>query len=113
MSTLVVSTTSIQASRRPRVLMTEFENGSEQRRRKGQNPVTSWDITTTPLNATDAGALETFYLTTVRGEADSFTWVHTDTGTSYNVRFDGDLKDSRAGKTPGRTTYTFRLKVVY
>ena len=87
-----------------RTLITEFENGSEQRRLKASGAVQGFEITSTPMSRADYSTLRSLY-DGKKGTLTSFTFISPIDGLQYTVRFAGEMK---ASATPG-TTETYAL----
>jgi phage-related protein len=87
------------------VLVSQFENWSEQRRVKCANPRRMFVITFYPKTLTEATAIKNFFIAR-EGAYDSFTFTNPMDSTEYTVRF---MENSFAME---RTAYnTVRMQV--
>jgi phage-related protein len=91
MSDFTLSRQSIEESLSYNVLKSQFENGVEQRRLKGSNPIQRFTIESPELTKTQAKAYRDFLISKF-GELTSFTFTSPIDDTEYNVRFDGDIR---------------------
>lgn len=73
------------------VLISEFENGVEQRRLKGSNPIQYFTIESPELTKAQAQDYKDF-LASKLGALTSFTFTSPIDDTEYNVRFDGEMR---------------------
>lgn len=67
-------------------LVTSYESGAEQRRRKFTSPKRVFTLRFTNISKTDADAIFAFY-TAREGTYGTFTWNNPFDGTNYTVRF--------------------------
>lgn len=93
------------------VLVTAFDSGHEQRRKKGATRQT-WELTYPALLQKAYDTLKTFWLARLTVEA--FTWTHPITKVVYTVRFENDtwqgdnvLHDKKLGPI-----WTLNLKLI-
>lgn len=63
------------------------------------------------LGATDESTLRAFEVTTLRNGADSFTWTHPLSGTTYTVQLIGPIKYGRK-QAGGVVDVSFKLREV-
>lgn len=70
-----------------------YEGGYEQTRPRFTRVRRRWGLKYPKMSAADKQTLESFE-GTVHGGADSFTWTHPVTSTSYTVRFEGTINYS-------------------
>ncbi|PIQ26127.1 hypothetical protein COW64_12340 [bacterium (Candidatus Blackallbacteria) CG18_big_fil_WC_8_21_14_2_50_49_26] len=73
------------------VLRSSAEAGYLQTRPRTTRARRSWGVRYPVLDATDTAALRAFEITTLRNGADSFSWTHPISGTSYTVRLAGQI----------------------
>lgn len=72
-----------------KTLVSEFENGAEQRRQKRANPIRKWKLFFRNKDATDKGTLQTLF-DSKKGRLTSWLWTNPLDSTQYVVRFDSD-----------------------
>ena len=72
-----------------KTLVTEFENGYEQRRTKWNAPLRKFTLSYINRTSTELGTLKTLF-TTKLGMATSFTWTNPNDSVEYTVRFQED-----------------------
>lgn len=77
------------------ILRSPMESGYEQTRPRTTRTQRSFGLNYRDLNDADEALLRTFETTTLRNGADSFTWTHPKSGTTYTVRLKGPIKYSR------------------
>ena len=69
-----------------KTMVSEFENGTEQRRRKWANPLRRWSLKFRNRNTSDLNAIKNFF-TSKFGAANQFTWTNPNDSVEYVVRF--------------------------
>jgi phage-related protein len=72
-----------------KTLISQFENGYEQRRGKWANPLRKFTLVYNNRTTTEIGTLKTLF-TTKLGALTSFTWTNPNDSVEYTVRFDAD-----------------------
>ena len=70
-------------------LISNFENGYEQRRAKWATPLRKFHLVYKNRTTTEIGTLKTLF-TTKLGRATAFTWTNPNDSVEYSVRFDED-----------------------
>lgn len=70
-------------------LVSEFENGYEQRRAKWASPKRKWVLEFKNRIQSEMETIRNFFITK-KGEYSSFTWTNPIDSTEYTVRFDED-----------------------
>ena len=70
-------------------IVTEFENGVEQRRPRWATSLKSWVFVYKNKNSTDVGTLQTLF-STKKGMYDTWYWTNPVNNTQYLVRFNTD-----------------------
>ena len=70
-------------------LVTEFENGVEQRRAKWATPIKSWKFVYKNRTASELSTLQTLF-ENKKGRYSSWTWTNPVDSQTYTVRFDTD-----------------------
>jgi len=70
-------------------LITQYENGAEQRRSKWSSPRRSWSLNFSNLAEGNKNNLVSFF-NAKKGQFTSFTWTNHNDSTEYTVRFDED-----------------------
>lgn len=70
-------------------LITEFENGVEQRRNKRANPVRKWHLVFKNRTKAEYETVRDFYISK-KGAYTAFTWTNPNDTTEYTVRFGAD-----------------------
>lgn len=78
------------------VLISKYEDQSEQRRLRSRLPISGWEIESPNMTQPQAIAYRTFY-TTQYGAAQQFTFRSPIDNVLYNVRFDGAMTISIKG----------------
>lgn len=74
-------------------LISQFENGVEQRRAKRANPIYSWDLVFKNRQAADLSTLWTLFIAKL-GPLTAFTWTDPDPNSpTYNTQFNVRFKD--------------------
>lgn len=91
-------------------IRSQFEGGYELTRPRFTRSRRNWGVRYVMLSVADKNMLQFFEQNTVRGGADSFTWTHPTTGTSYTVRFTGPIKYTLV--PPGKHNAEFMLREV-
>ncbi len=85
----------IEEEVKTKTLISEAENGVEQRRGKWAGPLRKWNLTYRNRLAADYQAVRDFFINKM-GPLVSFTWVNPNDSAQYNVRFvDDSLKITR------------------
>lgn len=72
-----------------KTLVSEFENGSEQRRRKWSQPHKKWQLRFTNKTKQEMELIRDFFKSKY-GEFLPFVWANPNDGISYTVRFNSD-----------------------
>ncbi|MFA4905039.1 MAG: DUF2460 domain-containing protein [Candidatus Margulisiibacteriota bacterium] len=72
-----------------KTMISEFENGSEQRRRKWSNPNKKWQLRFTNKTKQEMEAIRDFFKSRY-GAFLPFVWDNPNDGLAYTVRFDND-----------------------
>ena len=75
------------------VIKSDIEGGYQNTRQRFTRIRRNFEIKYTNLSTSEKGTLDAF-IDTVKGGADSFTWTHPMTSTSYTVRFQTTIKFS-------------------
>lgn len=88
------------------VLISKYEDQSEQRRLRSGLPVAGWDIESPNMTQSQAIAYRNFY-TTQYGATQQFTFRSPIDNQLYNVRFDGGMTISLRGGVY-RVRYTLK-----
>ena len=70
-------------------LVSEFENGVEQRRAKWANPLRRWRLFFKIRTQTEMENVRDFFISK-KGALSSFTWENPNDGQTYTVRFEED-----------------------
>lgn len=78
------------------ILRSPMEAGYEQTRPKTTRARRIFGLNYRALGNADVTLLRTFETTTLRNGADSFTWTHPLSGTTYTVRLTAPIKFARA-----------------
>lgn len=88
-------------------LVTQFENGYEQRRRKWANPLRMFKLQCKFRTQTEMENLRDFF-TGKYGSYTSFTWTNPNDSTEYTVRYDEDsLKIERVAYQIYNASFNF------
>lgn len=97
-----------------KTIVGEFEGGYEHTRPRHTRNRQQFTVKYLYLKSADKTLLETFWKTTVRGMADSFTWINIKDNTSHTVRFASELDFEFAIDNPDDKYHnlTFSLKDV-
>lgn len=90
------------------VLRSQSEAGYEQTRPRYTRARRSWGVSYIRLSAADEALLRAFEITTLRNGADSFTWTHPISGTTYTVRLTGPIRFSRPSVSGADASFTLR-----
>lgn len=72
-----------------KTLVSEFENGVEQRRRKWENPIRKWRLRFKNRTKADMQAVRDFFAGKY-GSFTAFTWTNPNDSVEYTVRFSDD-----------------------
>lgn len=80
---------SFETTRNWKTLISNFENGVEQRRQKWSANLKSWKLIYKNQSATDKGTILTLF-EAKKGSFTSFTWTNPEDSTDYTVRFKED-----------------------
>ncbi len=67
-------------------IISQFENGSEQRRDKWNSPLTKYRLVYENISVDDKGTILSLF-TSKKGALSSFSWTHPISGISKTVRF--------------------------
>lgn len=90
-----------------KTLVSEFENGNEQRRNKRVNVIRKWHLVYRNREKTDYETLRDFFILK-KGAYTSFTWINPNDNTEYTVRFAEDSLVMH-NDTPLRYSFEFDL----
>ncbi len=91
-----------------KTLISEFENGAEQRRRKWANPKGKWILKFNNRLKTELTAIKDFFKNK-SGSFMSFTWTNPNDDTEYTVRF---ITDSFKFSRIAHDIYNFSFEFV-
>ena len=69
-----------------KTLVSEFENGTEQRRRKWSTPLRKWSLRFHNRTQSELNAIKSFFISKY-GSLRAFTWTNPNDGVEYVVRF--------------------------
>jgi len=72
-----------------KTIVSEFENGAEQRRRKWATPQRRWSLRFKSKTQAELNAVKSFFLAKY-GALIAFTWTNPNDGVEYTVRFVDD-----------------------
>lgn len=72
-----------------KTLVSEFENGAQQRRRKWSNPLRKWTLRFRNRTLSEMNNIRDFFMNKY-GSFDSFTWTNPNDSVEYTVRFAED-----------------------
>ena len=72
-----------------KTLISEFESGVEQRRRKWENPIRKWTLRFRTRTLSEMNAVKDFFISRY-GAFGSFTWTNPNDSVEYSVRFVDD-----------------------
>ena len=72
-----------------KTIVSEFENGTEQRRRKWANPLRKWSLKFHNKTQSELNAIKSFF-TSKYGASNQFTWTNPNDAVEYVVRFSED-----------------------
>jgi len=89
-------------------LISEFENGTEQRRNKRANPVRKWHLVFRNRTKAEFETVRDFFISK-KGSYSSFTWENPNNETEYTVRFGAD---SLTLSTPNPLIYNFEFDLI-
>jgi len=93
-----------------KTIVSQFENGAEQRRAKWASGQRSWTLQFNNRTAADFDTVIDF-VTAKKGAYSSFTWTNPNDATEYTVRFEEDSV-SFSNKAYGVYDFNFRLTEV-
>lgn len=88
-----------------KTLISEFEEGSEERRNPRSKRYGTWNVRSPNLTTAKENVWLAFY-DTVNGSLDEFNFTDPKSGTIHTVRFDGPIRFERA-RSVSRATATF------
>jgi len=91
-----------------KTLVSEFENGTEQRRQKWSAQRRSWKLVFKNRSATDLGTITTLF-DAKKGALTSFTWTNPIDSTDYTVRF---KEDSLSYSTDSYGLYNIQIELI-
>lgn len=91
-----------------KTLISEFENGAEQRRAKRSGVTTEYRLIFKNRNSTDLGTITTLF-STKKGALTAFTWTHPISGSTLTVRF---KDDSLTYSCPSYGLYNFEFTLI-
>lgn len=96
------------------ILRSPQEAGYEQTRPRTTRARRNFGVNYVGIEPADEALLRAFEITTLRNGADSFTWTHPISGTTYTVRLNpAPIKWSRTrGKAGGVVTASFKIREV-
>lgn len=93
------------------VLRSPQAAGYEQTRPRSTRARRNFGVNYIALSSADEALLRAFETATLRNGADSFTWTHPLSGTSYTVRLSGAIKWKRP-RSPGKVDASMMLREV-
>jgi len=91
-----------------KTLVSEFENGAEQRRRKWQNPLSKWTLRFNNRTLSEMQAVRNFFKSKF-GALMSFTWTNPNDAVEYTVRF---VEDSFQFSRKAYGVYDFEFEFI-
>jgi phage-related protein len=91
-----------------KTLVSEFENGAEQRRRKWANPLRKWTLRFRHRHLSEMNDIRNFFMGKC-GAFGAFTWTNPNDSTEYTVRF---AEDSFRFTLKAYRIYDFELDFV-
>jgi len=91
-----------------KTVVSEFENGFEQRRQKWANPLRSFNLVFSCRTKTEMENVRNFF-TTKKGALTSFTWTNPNDSVEYTVRF---KEDSFKYQQISYRIYDFELELI-
>lgn len=91
-----------------KTLVSEFENGAEQRRAKRSQSIKSWQLEYHNRLANDLNVVQMLFRNK-KGAYGSFTWLNPVDGQTYTVRF---KEDSFSAELISYQLYNFRFTLV-
>ncbi len=91
-----------------KTLVSEFENGAEQRRRKWQNPLSKWTRRFNNRTLSEMQAVRNFFKSKF-GALMSFTWTNPNDAVEYTVRF---VEDSFQFSRKAYGVYDFEFEFI-
>jgi len=91
-----------------KTLVSEFENGVEQRRRKWANPVGKWTLRFKNRIKVDMETVRDFFKSKY-GSFMTFTWTNPNDSLEYNVRF---VEDSFKSSIKAYGVYDFEFEFI-
>lgn len=95
------------------ILRSPQEAGYEQTRPRTTRARLNFGVNYIGMVPADEALLRAFYTTTLRNGADSFTWTHPISGTTYTVRFTAPIKFVRArGMAGGAVSAALSMREV-
>lgn len=72
-----------------KTLVSEFENGAQQRRRKWESPIRNWTLRFRTRTLPEMNAVRDFFISKY-GSFAGFTWTNPNDSVEYTVRFSDD-----------------------
>jgi phage-related protein len=91
-----------------KTLISQFENGAEQRRAKRSSAITEYKLVYKNRTATDLGTITTLF-NSKKGTLTSFTWTHPISASTLTVRF---KEDSLTYSNTSYGLYDFEFNLV-
>jgi len=91
-----------------RTLVSEFENGTEQRRNVWNAPRRKWRLVFRNRSTSDFETVRDFYIAQ-KGAYDSFTWTNPNDNVEYTVRF---VEDTLQFSRSAYGIYSFDFEIV-
>lgn len=91
-----------------KTLLSQFDNGAEQRRRKWENPLRKWSLRFKTRAKSELIQIRDFFMNKC-GAYGEFTWTNPNDATEYTVRF---LDDSFKFSLIAFERYDFELELV-
>jgi phage-related protein len=91
-----------------KTLVSEFENGAEQRRRKWQNPLSKWTLRFNNRTSAEMATVRDFFKNKF-GAFMSFTWTNPNDSVEYTVRF---VEDSFQFSRKAYGVYDFEFEFI-
>ncbi|OHD27428.1 MAG: hypothetical protein A2Y38_05660 [Spirochaetes bacterium GWB1_59_5] len=92
------------------VLRSQQEAGYEQTRPRTTRARRNFGVSYIGLEAADEALLRAFEITTLRNGADSFTWTHPKSGTTYTVRLIAPIKFTRRKYKVGAVDVVIKMR---
>jgi uncharacterized protein (TIGR02217 family) len=91
-----------------KTLISEFENGAEQRRSKWKNPLRKWSLRYKTRTLSEMNSVRDFFMGK-KGAFSAFTWTNPNDSVEYMVRF---VEDSFRFSLKAYQLYDFELDLI-